>query len=309
MMKRSIQTGILLGFLVILCICGFWGSSVRAKANQGVETGNNHNMVVEEEPDPPTVEEMHLQPEDADPVVILTDSVIPDKPVYVGDVPLVMGEVFAGERPYLIGIDPGHLGYTGGEKKYFNTGAVSVYSETVEYEWALEVARCLKDELVGRGYDVYLVRDTNNQEEFPYDYGHRSAAINEVGCDIMLGIHWDSYDDPKVTGYHVIYQYKNDDSYELAERVSENYGKVVKGTIKRRSEPIGRDDLWELNAVTMPGIFVECGFASNLTEAKWLEDADNQKLMAYGIADGIDSYFEYLEEKQGKETKTETKND
>ncbi len=299
MMKRSVQACVLAGFLVVLIFCGFLGSSASAGANQ-VSTGGKNNQVAEStEPVPPTVEEMDLQPAYVESVT-LDSGLLPERPLTAGEKETVMGEVFAAERPYLIGIDPGHLGYTGGEKKWFNTGAVSVYSGKVEYEFTLELALCLKEELISRGYDVYLVRDTNEQDEFPYDYGHRSEAINQMGCDIMLGLHWDSYDDSKVTGYHVIYQYKNNDSYKLAELVSADYGKVVKGTIKRRSEPVGRDDLWELNAVTMPGIFVECGFASNATEARFLEDPDNQELMAYGIADGIDAYFEYWEEKQAE---------
>lgn len=295
MMKRSVQACILAGFLVILCLCGFLGSSAKADANQKVESGGNDVVVEETEPEPPAVDEMDLEPENVE-TVKLDSGLLPARPTTPGEQTPAMGEVFAADRPYLIGIDPGHLGYTGGEKKWFNTGAVSEYSGKVEYEFALEVALCLKEELISRGYDVYLVRNTNNQEEFPYDYGHRSAAINEMGCDIMIGIHWDSYTDGKVGGYHVIYQDGNELSYEYAKFVDENYGKVVSGTIKQRSKPVGRDDLWELNAVTMPGIFIECGFASNVTEAKWLENADNQELIAFGIADGMDEYFAYVEE-------------
>lgn len=296
MMKRSVQIGILAGFLVILCLCGFLGNAARIKGKD-VEAGNT---LEEKEELPPTADEMDLEPENS-PAAEIEGGLLPEKPVTAKDKESTLGEVYAAERPYLIGIDPGHLGYgyTSKGKRYFNTGAVSVWSGKVEYEFSLEVALSLKEELVSRGYDVYLVRNTNVQEEFPYDYGQRSEAINQMECDIMIGIHWDSFDDSSVGGYHVIYQSGNEESYELASRVSADYGKVVKGTIKRRSEPVGRDDLWELNAVTMPGIFIECGFASKPSEAKWLEDSDNQELMAQGIADGIDAYFSYL-----KETKT-----
>ncbi len=292
MMKKSIQLGILLAFLVVLCVCGFMGNSARAQSNGEVEA--MQPVEESEEPEPPKDNEMDLAPENA-PIVIIDDSLLPEEPITPADTTVIMGEVTSADRPYLIGIDPGHLGYTGGEKRWRNTGAVST-SGTVEYEWALDVARHLRDELVERGYDVYLVRNTNEQDEFPYDYGHRAAAINAMDCDIMLGIHWDSFEDEDVTGYHVIYQDEKEYSRMLAEYIDEDYGKVVKGTIKRRYEPVGRDDLWELKAVTMPGIFVECGFASNPSESRWLEDSDNQELMAYGIADGIDAYFAYLEE-------------
>lgn len=291
MIKRSIQTGILLVFLAALIACGFWGNSARANAGNEKTAGvENTEQEVEEEP--PLPEEMDLEPE-VHSSVVLNTALLPETKV-IENPTATLGELFGMERPYLIGIDPGHLGYTGGEKKWFNTGAVST-NDTVEYVWALDVAHALRDELLERGYDVYLVRNTNEQEEYPYDYGHRAAAINEMDCDIMIGIHWDSYTDKKVGGYHVIYKEGNELGEKLAEYVDADYGKVVKGTIKQRYEPIGRDDLWELNAVTMPGVFVECGFSSNPTEANFLEDPDNQKLMALGIADGVDAYFEYWE--------------
>lgn len=305
MMKKSVQIGILTGFLVVLCLCGFIGNAARANGKD-VEAGKN---LEEKEELPPTPSEMDLEPENS--VTAEIDSeLLPERPTVAVDKEAALGEVYAADRPYLIGIDPGHLGYgyTSKGKRYFNTGAVSAWSGKVEYEFSLELARSLKEELVSRGYDVYLVRNTNVQEDFPYDYGQRSEAINQMECDIMVGIHWDSFDDSSVGGYHVIYQAENTDSYELASCVSTDYGRVVKGTIKRRSEPVGRSDLWELNAVTMPGIFIECGFASKPSEAKWLEDSDNQELMAQGIADGIDAYFVYWEEKKAQETEEEESN-
>lgn len=205
-----------------------------------------------------------------------------------GTVP-VMGAVYRAAVPPLVGIDPGHLGYT--DDKHFNTGAVSA-GGTVEYEWTLEIALLLNEELTARGYDTYLLRTTNEQKEFPYNNGQRARAANSMGCDILVAIHWDSNEDEDVKGYHTIYRgNKTTASYRLAQAVSDSYGEAVEGRIAKFADPMSRDDLWQLNVATMPSIILECGFSSNREESAWLEDEDNHSVIVRGIADGIDDYF------------------
>jgi len=203
----------------------------------------------------------------------------------------IMGTVYEAGDPPLVGIDPGHLGYT--VEKYKNTGAVSVHSGMVEHEWSLKVARVLKEMLLERGYDVYMVRDTDDWKEFPYNNGDRTLAANAVGCDILVAIHWDSFDQAEVDGYHTIYKgSKKTPNYRLAKAVSDAYGKAIDGAISKYANPVGRDDLWQLNVATMPAIIVECGFSSNPSDAAWLENEANYEIIAEGIAEGIDDYFD-----------------
>lgn len=202
----------------------------------------------------------------------------------------VMGAVYRAAVPPLVGIDPGHLGYT--SEKYFNTGAVSV-NGTVEYEWTLEIAVLLNEELTARGYDTYLLRTTNEQKEFPYNNGQRAKAANSMNCDILVAIHWDSTENEEINGYHTIYRgNKTTASYRLAQAVSDSYGEAVEGMISKFVDPMSRKDLWELNEVAMPAIILECGYSSNWQDASWLEDPDNHSVIVKGIADGIDNYFE-----------------
>lgn len=203
----------------------------------------------------------------------------------------IIGTVYEAGDPPLVGIDPGHLGYT--VEKYKNTGAVSVCSGMVEHEWTLKVARVLKDMLLERGYDVYMVRDTDEWKEFPYNNGERTLAANAVECDILVAIHWDSFDQSDVDGYHTIYKGgTKTPNYRLAKAVSDSYGEAIDGAISKYANPISRNDLWQLNTATMPAIIIECGFASNPSDAAWLENEDNYEIIAEGIADGIDDYFD-----------------
>lgn len=206
----------------------------------------------------------------------------------------VMGAVYRAERPYLVGIDPGHLGYTA--QGYFNPGAVSVYG-TAEYEWTMKIGKLLAGELTARGYDVYLLRDTNDRREYPYTSGHRAQAANDMECDILVAIHWDSYTEERHSGYHAIYKGDKDSAaYRLAKAVSEVYGEAAKGAIAKRTEPMARTDLWELNEAQMPAMILECGFSSNRRDAAWLENEENHAAIAQAIADGIDGYFAGEEE-------------
>ena len=203
----------------------------------------------------------------------------------------IIGTVYEAGDPPLVGIDPGHFGYT--VEKYKNTGAVSVHTGMVEHEWSLKVARVLKDMMLERGYDVYMVRDTDDWKEFPYNNGDRTLAANAVECDILVAIHWDGFDNQEVDGYHTIYKgTSKTPNYRLAKAVSDAYGKAVNGAISKYSNPIGRDDLWQLNVATMPAIIVECGFCSNPSDAAWMENEENYAIIAEGIANGIDNYFD-----------------
>lgn len=206
----------------------------------------------------------------------------------------VMGAVFPADKPYLVGVDPGHLGYTA--QGYFNPGAVSVYG-TPEYEWTMKIGKLLTEELTARGYDVYLLRNTNDRQEYPYTSGHRAEAANDMECDILVAIHWDSHVEERHSGYHAIYRGdKNSAAYRLAKAVSDAYFETVNGVIAKRTDPVDRTDLWELNDAQMPAMILECGFSSNRQDATWLENEENHAVIAQAIADGIDRYFAGEEE-------------
>ena len=48
---------------------------------------------------------------------------------------------------------------------------------------------------------------------------------------------------------------------------------------------------WVLVGATMPAILVECGYISNKNDSKNLASREYQKLIAEGVANGVDAYF------------------
>lgn len=193
------------------------------------------------------------------------------------------------KKGILVGIDPGHLGRTA--QGYVNTGAVSVNGIT-EYEFALEVGFLLKEELISRGYDIFMVRENNDRKGYKLTPGDRAIVANEAGCDIVVALHWDSNVDSTHHGYHTIYRdNRQSQSYRLALAISDAYGSAVEGYITKLRRPMKRTDLWQLNWAEQPMTFVELGYASHEGDAMWLTDSANHPIIVEGIANGIDNYF------------------
>lgn len=311
--KRLLQSGLVLGMLGAMCV---WAAPAAAESgktagNAGAGAAGGTVLVGTAERNLAEGEDALVQQAGSgrmyhevgdgstvtilDEVIALSEEAALPEVEPAGDDSLqepvpVMGELYSAETPKLVGIDPGHMGYTA--EKYFNTGAESVYG-TIEYQWTLEISKLLSEELAERGYDVYLLRTTNELKEYPYNNGQRARAANAMGCDILVAIHWDSSVDEETRGYHTIYKGKKTTAdYRLAKAVSDSYGEAVAGAIEKFSNPISRSNLWELNVAEMPCIIVECGYSSNREEATWLEDKQNYETIVRGIADGIDAYFE-----------------
>ncbi len=76
-------------------------------------------------------------------------------------------------------------------------GATSVTNKMREYEWNLIMAKLVKDELVKRGYDVYMIRETHDVN---ISNSERAKMANESGAEIFVGIQADSSDTPEVSG-------------------------------------------------------------------------------------------------------------
>ncbi len=304
MRKRFLQTFILIMVSVAVAVCGGVQTAIAKEESRRLEEQMHAEQLAKEKAvaawqdldknnpylhmgTASSVEDIIIMGqlhEDGELIIEKEEGEAPEQPT--------VGAMYKAGRKPLICVDAGHLGYTA--EGWRNTGSESL-GGVIEHEWSLKVARVLRDELVDRGYDVYMVRDTDNWKEFPYDLGERTLFVNEMKCDAMVAIHWDGLDQHEVDGYHTIYKgNKQSDNYLLAKAVSDEYGKAVSGHISKYANPLSRDDLWQLNWARkkMASIIVECGFCTNPSDSRWLEDEDNFSTIAEGIANGIDKYFD-----------------
>lgn len=171
--------------------------------------------------------------------------------------------------------------------------AVSIGMEfsdgTPEKEIDLREAQIVKDLLLSRGYDVLMVRDS---EDVQLDNVARAVVCNNA-ADCHISIHWDgdgwNYD----RGCHywsVPDGLKHRDPVSSVWKESERLGESLIAGLRSSGngilEPGKRDmDLTQTAYSTIPSVAIELGNQNS--------DHSDKKLLktAKGLADGIDMYF------------------
>ncbi|MCR5785635.1 MAG: N-acetylmuramoyl-L-alanine amidase [Eubacterium sp.] len=206
---------------------------------------------------------------------------------------------------YLVAIDAGHQ-KTADLSKEANgpgssvykckvtAGATGVYTGLYEYKLNLAVAKKLKKELLGRGYDVYMIRTKNDVN---IANSTRAKMANEKEANIVIHIHANSLDDSSVYGALTMCMTKNSPynadlykkSYKLSKKIVDS---LASKTGTKNLGVTKTTDLTGVNYSEIPVTFVEMGFMSNEAEDKKMATTSYQDEIAEGIADGIEEYFE-----------------
>ncbi|GAA9131026.1 N-acetylmuramoyl-L-alanine amidase [Helicobacter pylori] len=75
-----------------------------------------------------------------------------------------------------------------------------------------------------------------------------------------------------------------DVQYGMLQSIRKNYPDVVDGGVRE-------GPFWVLAGALMPSILIEIGYNSHAIESKRIQSKPYQKILAKGIADGIDSFF------------------
>ena len=205
---------------------------------------------------------------------------------------------------YKVAIDPGHqakgdsstepMGPGSSTKKAkVSDGATGISTGVAESELNLTIAKKLRKILKKRGYEVYMTRTT---QDVNISNAERARAANSSGADICIRIHADGVEDKSTRGVSVLYpgednefvSYLSDDSKRLANAILNSYS--TKTGFANRGI-VSRDDMTGFNWSEVPVAMIELGFLSNAAEDEQMQVSGFQKMMATGIADGIDDYF------------------
>ena len=211
----------------------------------------------------------------------------------------------ADENDYTIFIDPAKQMMSNNElepskpdgsamKPKMGDSEMGVTSGNFEYQVSMLVASALKDELTKRGYTVILSRTSNNVD---ISNAERAAAANEANADIYIRIAAPSSSDPTVHGIlgfinsseNAFTKEHYQDSYRLCHDIING---VCRGDEDRNRGIYESDDITALNYCTMPATVINIGFLSNIDEDANLSYQNYREVLAEGMANGIDLYFQ-----------------
>ncbi len=183
----------------------------------------------------------------------------------------------------IIMVDPGHGGRDSG----------TYYGEIYEKDINLEISKTLAQELSKQGAIVYMTRKRDIDLSSIYDSAkkrgdlyRRLLMIKEKKSDLYISIHINWYDDTTLKGAEVLYNEINENNKKLARSIMTQFKNDLKST-----RTIKTTDLYMYRNTTTPGVLVECGYLSNPTERKQLQDKKYQQLLSSSITKGIIDYL------------------
>ena len=207
---------------------------------------------------------------------------------------------------HIIGLDPGHQsesvdmsalepnGPGSSEMKAkCSTGTQGSYSGVPEYQLNLEVSLQLRDELEQRGYQVVMTRTDN---ETAISNMERAQYVAAEGAEIYVRIHANGDDSHTASGALSMSPSQNnpyipqlfDESNRLSQCIIDSY---CAATGFQNLGVQYYDNMTGINWSTVPVTILEMGFMTNQNDDLKLNDAEFQKTMVQGIANGIDNYF------------------
>lgn len=190
-----------------------------------------------------------------------------------------------------IAIDDGHGMETAGKR----TPAFSDGSVMRENEFNRAVVSYLHDELIRNGFSVVLTAP----EDTDISLATRVQRANDAHADYFISVHANAFGNGwnDANGVESFVHALNDAKTTSLARCVQH--ELVRETGLRDRGVKENPTLYVLRKTTMPAVLCECGFMTNVIEAKLLKSDAYRKKCAVAICRGICSYTgkAYQEEK------------
>ncbi len=223
-----------------------------------------------------------------------------DKPADKAQTPSISGS----GNGRLIAIDPGHQAKGNSQKEPIGPGSSEMKPKVAsgtqgtatgipEYKLTLAVSLKLKQELLNRGYRVYMIRET---DDVNISNAERAGMANDSGADIFIRVHANSLNDSSIAGALTMCQTSKNPYNKSLYSKSSALSKTVVNGISSQTGFKNRgvqetDSMSGINWCKIPVTIVEMGFMSNAEEDKKMATDEYRDKIAKGIADGIDAYY------------------
>lgn len=166
------------------------------------------------------------------------------------------------------GIDSGAMGPDGSKESDINL-AIALKLRALAEFYSLDNVMVRQDDSTKSETEEYSERD---------DLIQRTEIVNEAANPVLISIHQNSYPTGQPHGAQVIYS--NADGGEALGKITHaNLISALDPENRRVAEP-ATDKLYILSHVSCPAILVECGFMSNFSDIKNLNDDSYQRSLS-----------------------------
>ena len=228
-----------------------------------------------------------------------TDSHISETPNFQQDAPNPPGS-----SKLKVAIDPGHQRYGNSAQEPIGPGAAETKDKVTsgtsgtatgvpEYELVLNISFLLRDELISRGYDVFMIRETHDVD---ISNRERAQLAKDAGADIFVRIHANGSSSSAVSGIMTISPTASNPYipglYNSCRDLSQYLLDEILFSTAGRSAGIWETDTMSgINWATMPVSIIEMGFMTNPDEDRLMQTPEYQRKLIEGMANGIDMFF------------------
>ena len=171
---------------------------------------------------------------------------------------------------------------------------------TTEAQINLEIVLKIQQLLEQSGCTVILTRSDENaiydldaktlKQKKISDIHNRVKIGNESSADIFVSIHLNKINEQQYYGWQTFFNTNNEQSEILAEEIQSNLNETIQKENHRIAMKL--NTVYIMKYVEIPISIVECGFLSNPQEELELQEEEYQNRLAWGIFNGIISYFE-----------------